>query len=139
MTELEKAKALLKGNGYTCVLCKGEMVISSYERGVKPLLGLFDSDTDVKGSSAADKVVGKAAAYLYVLIGIHKLYTDVISIPALEVLNRYDIHTEYSKAVNAIRNRTNTGFCPMETAVADINEPNEALIAIREKLKQLNK
>ncbi len=139
MTELERAKVLLRENGYTCVICENERVISSCERGVKPLLGLLDSGTDVKGRSAADKVVGKAAAFLYVLLGVSELYADIISIPALEILNRYNIHTEYGKAVGGIRNRTNTGFCPMETAVMDIDEPYDALKAVKEKLKQLNK
>jgi len=83
--------------------------------------------------------VGKAAAFLYVLLGVKEIYAHIISIPALEVLGRYNIRTEYGEAVDSVRNRTNTGFCPMETAVMEIDEPNKALEAVREKLKQLNK
>ena len=39
--------------------------------------------------------------------------------------------------VDAIFNRTNTGFCPMESAVWDIDEPEKAPDAIKKKLAAL--
>ena len=81
---------------------------------------------DMQGAYVADKVVGKAAAYLYVLLGVRKVYAAVISRPALDVLERYNIGIVYDMLVPAIRNRTDTGFCPMETAVLDIDDANEA-------------
>ncbi|MBQ8696736.1 MAG: DUF1893 domain-containing protein, partial [Clostridia bacterium] len=33
-----KAKELLRADGYTCVLCKGDDIRTSTHRGVKPLL-----------------------------------------------------------------------------------------------------
>ena len=44
---------------------------------------------------------------------------------------RYTYSAQQQKEVEAIRNRTNTGFCPMETAVWSISDPGEALTAIR--------
>lgn len=69
-TDLKKAAEMLKNGAYTCVLCKDEEIITCAERDVKPLLDLYDSGNDLKGFSAADKVVGKAAAFLYVLLGV---------------------------------------------------------------------
>ena len=63
-----KAKKLLEKNGYTCVLIKDEKEIFSFERGVKPLLNFIDKGEDFYGFFVADKVVGKAAAFLYVLL-----------------------------------------------------------------------
>lgn len=135
--ELEKAKLLLREGAFTLAAVKGGYVFTSCERGVKPLIGLLDSNDGIRRFSAADKVVGKAAAFLYVLLEAEAVYADVISIPALEVLERHKIHAEYSSLTEAIRNRTNTGFCPMETAVIEISEPEKALTAIRKRLSMM--
>ena len=137
-TEFERAWALLQEEGYTCVLCKEEQVFTSRMRGVKPLLSWYDQGLDVKGFSVADKVVGKAAAFLYVLLGVGEVYAQVMSRPAKMVLDTYGIPNGCEEEVDAIRNRTNTGYCPMETAVWNIADPEEALTAIRQKVKELN-
>lgn len=135
---LDDARHVLETEGYTCVLVNGDTMLTSRERGVKPLLLWLKEGVNLKGYVAADKVVGKAAAFLYVLLGIDALYAGVISAPALAVLERHQITTEFKVQVEAIRNRANTGFCPMETAVWDIEEPQAALAAITDKWNQLN-
>ena len=92
-----------------------------------------------KEAAAADKVIGKAAAYLYVLLGVSDIYAYVISQPALDVLNRYGIRVQYETLVPAVRNRTDTGFCPMETAVLPVDEPEQALEILRAKRADLQK
>lgn len=134
---LERAKRILTEGGLTLAIVRGEDVFTSTDRGVKPLLDLLDSGNPAGSFCAADKVVGKAAAFLYVLLGAESIYVDVISKPALEILEKYGITAEYDTLTEAIRNRTNTGFCPMETAVMDINEPLEALEAVRKKLREM--
>ncbi len=137
--DLEKAKKLLNSGDYTCVLCKDDVIFTSKQRGVKPLLDWIDSKTNLQGFSAADKVVGKATAYLYVICGVSKVYSPVISEPAKKVLFENKIAAVFDKSVTAIRNRTNTGFCPMETAVYNIDDPTEALIAVKNTLAVLQK
>ena len=63
--DLTRARALLAQGEYTVVLCRDDVTYTDTRRGVAPLLALLDSGTDVGGFSAADKVVGKAAAFLY--------------------------------------------------------------------------
>lgn len=135
---LGKAKMLLTKTGSTCVLCGNDVILTDNRRGVRPLLDLLEGNTSVTDFVAADKVVGKAAAYLYCLLGIRSLYAEVISAPALEVLKTRNISVEYDTLVPGIRNRTNDGLCPMENAVLHIHNPEDALIAIRNTLKQLN-
>ena len=137
MTNLEQAKEILEQNNDTCVFFDGKNTYTSKERGVKPLLQMLQNKTDVKDFSVADKVVGKAAAFLYVLLGVKELYAKVISQHALAVLQNHNIDVSYGELVEAIRNRTNTGFCPMETAVLQIEDASEALQAILEKQKEL--
>ena len=93
MTDLELAKEQLIKDECTCVLRKGDSVYCSHARGVKPLLSLLDSGEDYRGYSAVDKVVGKAAAMLYVLLGVSKVHAFIISEKALEVLagNHIDV------------------------------------------------
>ena len=139
MTDLELAKGQLMKDECTCVLRKGDSVYFSQARGVKPLLGLLDSGEDYTGYSAADKVVGKAAAMLYALLGVSKVHAFVISEKALEVLAGNGIVVTYDTLVDRIHNRTNTGFCPMEEAVWEIEDLQEGLLAVREKVAQLAK
>lgn len=129
---------LLNKTGSTCVLCGKDVILTDNRRGVRPLLDLLEGSTPVAGFSAADKVVGKAAAYLYCLLGIQALYAGIISAPALDVLKSRNIPVEYGALVPGIRNRTNDGPCPMENAVLYIDNPEDALIAIQNTLAKLN-
>ena len=137
--DLNSAHMLLEKNGYTCVIKCGETIYTSIERGVRPLLQLLDSGTDCTGFSAADKVVGKAAAFLYCLLRVRAVYAAVISKSALKVLSEQGIEVLYDDLVDAIRNRAGTGFCPMETAVLAESDPKKALERIRVRLEELRR
>lgn len=138
-SKLIKAVELLKEGDYTCVWVKDNNFTSSRERGVKPLLKRIDGGGSLNGYYAADKVVGNGAAMLYVLLEVSELYALVISESALATLKNHNIPVYYDLCVTNIRNRTNTGICPMEEAVEGISSPEKALEAIRNKLKTLNK
>jgi hypothetical protein len=90
-----------------------------------------------KVKDAADKVIGKGAAFLYVLLDIKEVYANVISRRALETLENNNIYVKYKMLAEAILNRDNTGFCPIETAVCGISEPDAALAEIRKTIKRL--
>ena len=135
---LEKAKMLLSRTQNTCVLCGKDVILTDNRRGIRPLLELLENEADVFGFCVADKVVGKAAAYLYCLMEITALYADVISEPALQVLKDAKISVEYGQLVPSIRNRTGDGPCPMESAVWNIETPIEALAAIQKVLQTLS-
>lgn len=135
--DLQNARAYMEGKGCTCVLCRGELLFSSSHRGVRPLLDFLDSGRDFRGFSAADKVVGRATAFLYCLLGVRQLYAQVLSDGAAEVLRCHDILFSCESRVPGIRNRAGDGPCPMEKATMDITDPEEALVAVRETLKRL--
>lgn len=134
---LTKARALLDSGDYTCVLCRDDAVFTATERGVKPLLNWLDSGLDLQGFSAADRVVGRATAFLYCLLGAKAVYARVMSHPAAEVLTAAGIHNEAGQLVDGIINRRGTGPCPFEAAVMDITDPQDALAAIRKKMEQM--
>ena len=135
--DLTRARALLAQGEYTVVLCRDDVTHTDTRRGVAPLLALLDNGTDVGGFSAADKVVGKAAAFLYLRLGVATLHATVISTPALELLTANGVDVTYDTLVPAIRNRAGDGYCPMETVTLPLIDPVEAESAIRAKLAQL--
>ena len=131
------ARDLLAQGGYTVVLCRDGVTYTDTRRGVAPLLALLDAGTDVSGFDAADKVVGKAAAFLYLRLGVASVYAPVISTPALELLEAHGVAVTYDTLVPAIRNRAGDGYCPMETVALPLTDPVEAESAIRKRLAEL--
>ena len=134
---LIKAKEEFSTGKYTLVICKDEDIIKSDLTGVKPLIKLIDEHKDCKGYSAADKIVGRAAAFLYILLGIKNIYGEVMSKGAIELIKNNGIYYEYKTLTEFIENRKKTGICPMDEAVKNINEPKSAYEAIKNKIKLL--
>lgn len=137
MTDLQLAKSRLVGDVTVC-LAKGESVVTRNRRGVAPLIELCENGNSYVDYSAADKIVGKAAALLYAYMGVKAVYAEVLSLAAENVLQDCGIMYEYGAKVDYIINRKGDGRCPMEQAVADISSPSDALIAVKQKLKNLS-
>lgn len=131
------AKNTLEAGGYTCVLTDGTSFFTSFHRGVKPLVQFLDQKNTPENLFAADKVVGRATAYLYVLLKIQLLYAKVISEPAIAVLQKYGIAVSYESLVPNIINRRGDGICPFEEAVMGIDDPIAAYDAILKKMDAL--
>ena len=72
MTDLELAKRNLAG--HTICLCKDGRLLTSDKRGISPMMDFIEEDCDVAGYSVADKIVGKAAAFLFVLARVREVY-----------------------------------------------------------------
>ena len=136
---VNELKELLSREGYTCAAACGEEVITSRERGIRPLVELIASGKELRGAVAADKIVGKAAALLYAYLGVSALYAEVASEGAVEVCKRHGISLSYGVVAPEIVNRKGDGICPMEEAVAGIEEPRAAYLAVTEKLKRLSR
>jgi hypothetical protein len=134
--EKEYSLSLL-GEGNTCALVGGGKTLCSTKRGVAPLLAWLEEGQNCQGMLAADKVVGRAAAFLYVLLGVREVHALVISESAEEVFLRFGVPYSFKQKVPAIRNRAGDGFCPMEQAVLGIEEPTKALPAIKKRLSEL--
>ncbi len=96
---------------------------------------LADSPEALRGAWVADKVVGKAAAALMVLGGVRELHAGVISDAGVKMLRRGRIRATYDERVEEIRNRDNTGLCPLEAACADAKTPEECAQRLDEFLK----
>ena len=87
----------------------------------------------------ADKVVGKGAALMYCLLGVRCVHGNVMSQAAVKVLRRHGIEAYWDRLAENIHNRAGTGLCPIETATAQIDDPEEALPVILSTLASLRK
>ena len=96
MTDLEKAKEIFQKENCTLVLCKGDDVFTSDQTGIKKLVELAEGDKDFSDYSACDKIVGRAAAFLYVLLGVKHVHATVMAKLAIQILDRAEITSLFS-------------------------------------------
>ena len=125
--------------GHTLCLSKDGVLILDDKRGITPLLELIASGKDVSGYSAADKVVGKAAAALFIKCGVKQLYAAVLSKGGAKLLESHGVEYVYDTLTDAIINRAGTDACPMEKAVRDIEEIEDMYVAILREHARINK
>ena len=136
MTDLQIAKNNL--SGHTICLCKDGKCIYSDKRGIAPMINFIGRGDDLTGYSVADTVVGKAAALLFVKCGIKSVFAKTLSEYGKNVLERYGIKFEYAILTERIINREGTDVCPMEKAVMNTDDPEEAYEILKNKLMELN-
>jgi hypothetical protein len=128
MRDVDMAKEYLeKENLSLAVVKNGNLIFKSHEKGIKPIYTLAVKVEDVKGSSLADRVIGKGAAMICKYIGVKEVYGSLISEAAAEVLNMADIKFSYGEICPYIRNRDNTGICPIEKLSLETEDVHELL------------
>lgn len=120
-SDAEKALDALK-DGHTIALCRGDDIITSDERGIAPIVKLIGEGKDLRGYSVADKIVGRAAAMLFVKAGIVSVFALTLSRGAKTLLEKHEIPTEYEALTERIINRRGDDICPMEKAVLDVSD-----------------
>ena len=135
--ELLRAAALLQKSEHTLVLLRGEEQVTSDLRGIRPLLELLESARDFSGFFAADRIVGKAAALLYVRLGVCAVFAEVLSSGGKAVLEKHGIEVAFDTLTEKITARTGKGLCPMEQTVQFISDPQQAETALRGRVWQL--
>ena len=137
MTDLEIAQENL-GDHSVC-FCKNGSFFTEDGRGISPLIRLIDESRDLSGYAAADRIVGKAAAMLFVKADVSAVYGRVTSAAAKEYLDSRGIPCTFGTLTEKIINRSGDDICPMEKTVTDIDDPEEAYSALKERLSQLRK
>lgn len=115
----------------SCVVRSGDTIRIFRERGISDLYRLLTEEPALlRGAAIADKVVGKGAAALMILGGVERIYADIISRPALEMLLRHGLKVCHSLVVEHIINRKGTDWCPVEKRCRGVNTPTECLTEI---------
>ena len=137
-TDLDIARALLIANkDATLVAVRGDEIYTCTDRGVRPLLRMIREGRSLRGFSVADKVVGKAPALLYAVLGPEAVFSPVMSWTGRAVLRCSGIATSYDTLVRHIQNRAKTGQCPMDSSVSNVWEPYEAVGVLNDTAAQM--
>lgn len=135
MTDLELAKEGLAG--HTICLCKDGQCLTSDRRGIAPMMDWIADGVDLTGYSAADIVVGKAAAMLFVKSGIAAIYAKTISRSAKAYLESHGVSLSYGTLTEYIINREGTDICPMEKTVLATDDAAEGYRLLKEDRKSV--
>lgn len=121
MTKLEELKEILHEKKASLVVCYENGDIKEYYQDrIKDIKNILKEDENaLKGAVIADKVIGKVASSILTVAGVKEIYADVMSKYAISVLEENNVKYEYLEEVDFIRNKDNTGMCPMENKYKD--------------------
>ncbi len=135
----EKAISMVRDNTASCVVVKkGRIISAESPRGISHIVDLHDKNM-LKGTFVADKIIGKAAAIIFILSGIKACFGETVSKSAIDLLEKNGIKVTYDICTDVIENRTGDGMCPMEMTVKDIDDFSLALKMLKKKVVDLSK
>ncbi len=137
MTDIEIAIKNL--NGHSICLCRSGRIFTDDGRGISPMMRFIDENKDLCGYSVADVIVGKAAAILFVKAGISAVHGKIMSESGKAYLESHSIPCTYDILTKRIINRHGTDICPMEKAVAEIDDVETGYIALKSRLNEIKK
>ena len=121
-------------NEHSLVVVKDGQTNFYEGRGIKPLINYLENGT-FENAYVADKRIGKASALLLVYGKVQKVYTPIISKPAIKVFKDNNVEYSADKVVENIKNQTGTDLCPMEKKVQNIDDPKEAYELFKSLIK----
>ena len=99
-----------------------------HQHGVQDLLSLVENEPQrLQGAVVADKTIGKAAAALMVVGSVKQAYTNTISTPAREMLEKAGIQVSFQQEIEKILNRDQTDQCPLDKSLNGIDAPEECV------------
>ncbi len=131
---MEKFLSLLHEGKHSLLIYKTGITHPFDGHGISDLYNLLIKREDLLlGSVVADRIVGKAAAAIIILGGVRALYANVISTPALNMLNDSGVETHYDNEVPDILGK-NGGIYPLEQLCHDCNTATKCFPYIRDFL-----
>lgn len=135
---LKQCLEMQEKENYSLVAFKDNQIYTSKNRGIAPIMDALEKDLHYfDGYVVCDKVIGKAAAMLFTYSGIHYIHARTLSKGAQEILDKYHVEYSYDTLTEYIINREGNDLCPMEKTVLEINDLQEAYIALKNKLSEL--
>lgn len=121
MTKLKMVKEkLYETKASLVVLYKNGEIKEYYQNRIKDIKEILQKDKlALKDAIIADKVIGKVAASILTVAGVEAIYADVMSKPAISVLEENKIEFQYHSLTDYVQNNDKTGMCPMENKYKD--------------------
>lgn len=140
MNIIEQAKQKMFETELSCFAYLKIGNYTSKYNGIRPLLQPLNADKSFfEDAIVIDKVIGKSAAFLLILGKVKKVHAMIMSEHAKNLLEKYNIVYSYDRLVPYIENNLKTDMCPMEKTVLNIEDVNEAFIALNQKVSDLMK
>lgn len=131
----------IKSGSCSCILIRNDQIVHrGHGPGVQPLLELMETSEDralLENAFVVDKIIGKAAAMIFVLGNIAGAYGITISINGKKYLEKHGKDCRSERCVDAISDRTGQGICPIERSVLEIDDPQEGYQVIAATRKAL--
>jgi hypothetical protein len=133
LADLRYAKLELRQHNLNLVIVKnGNLVFKTRSPGIIGfLLAIEKVGADLVDASVADRIVGRAAAFLCAYAEIASVFAVTISAEGREVLKKSEIHCEYKHLVPHILNSTQTAICPFEELTSGLMDPEEAFLKLK--------
>ncbi|MDO4587621.1 MAG: DUF1893 domain-containing protein, partial [Planctomycetia bacterium] len=129
-----KAIRQIRSGEAKCVLLRDDKIAAVESgRGVMPLLNIAERES-LEGAVIVDKVIGRAAAAILIAGNVAAVHGELMSEDAVEWLGIHRITTSYAHLVPRILNQDRSGLCPLEQTVMGIDDPEQALAALKAKL-----
>ena len=127
MSNLEIIKNILLEKNASLVVCyKDGEIKEYYQDRIKDIKEILNKDKSaLKDAVIADKVIGKVAASILTVAGVKEIYAEIISEFAIPILEKNNIKYEYDEKVEYVKNKDNTGMCPMENKYKDETNINK--------------
>lgn len=91
MNDLEKAKQIFLSEKCTLVLAKGDTVIIESDNSLKALIQKADNGEDFTDFTACINYCGRAAAFLFVLLGVKHVHASKMAKLSPQILDRAEI------------------------------------------------
>jgi hypothetical protein len=111
-----------------------------FKKGVRDLEDLLNHSPELlEEATAADKVIGKAAAGMVVVGKVKQLYADVLSRKALKLLDAAGISYSCGQLVDHIVIAENDDRCPLEKIVAPATTAEEVVAMLRAHFAKMQK
>lgn len=140
MDLLNDAKIRMLESELSCYVYLKIGTYTSKFAGIRPLLQPLNVDKSFfEDAFVIDKVIGKSAAFLLLYGKVKKVHATIMSEHAQKLLESYNIDYSYDRLVPFIQNKLKTDMCPMEKTVLNIENIQDAFVALNKKVDDLMK
>lgn len=123
---------MLNEQGLSLLVYNNDELTTHANRGIQDLLQLISEHPErLKGAVAADKIIGKSAAAIMIVGGVKQVHTNIICSPARELFEANGVLVFATEEVPMIMNRNQSGMCPMDTQINEVESVEECVVILQ--------
>jgi len=127
----------LESSGMSLIIHReGRVIFRSSSKGLLPHLEAIRrlGREALRGAVMADKIVGRAAALMMLYSLPSEVHAGIITIGGRRLLEGGGVRVFYSEEVEAVKVEDGGIYCPFESMVQGISNPEEAYKAIEARM-----